>query len=255
MEIGLDYMQIRTQAQYHGLRWVGIGLLIVGIALIVIGLAYYGNLFWLRSGVDNYAAQRADVVQLPASQTPRVAGDGKVVSALALPPGTYAEDVSRLGFTPLGPSDAHPLGSLPQAKRVIVPELGINVRTSQTGLSGPSVLDAAENKDRVDLGVVQANPGERGALWFFGEAGQGGANNFGGLEDAAEFLVEGEDILIFVDNGDQVFLYAGTHTDVFPTGDLRLSGTNRSTIHLTVPVPSGLYDHFLVLSGELVGVK
>ena len=254
MEIGLDYMQIRTQAQYHGLRWVGMGLLLVGIALIVIGLAYYGNLLWLRSNVDNYAAQRNDVVQLPASQTPSVVGEGEVVSALALPPGTYAEDVSRLGFTPLGPSDAHPLGTLPQAKRVIVPELGINVRTSQAGLTGPSVLDAAKSGGRNDLGVVEANPGERGALWFFGEAGEG-ANHFGGLEDAAPLLLEGEDILIFVDNGDNVFLYAGTHTDVFPTADLRLSGTDRSTIHLTVPVPSGLYDHFLVLSGELVGFK
>ena len=254
MEIGLDYMQIRTQAQYHGLRWVGIGLLIVGIALIVIGLAYYGNLFWLRSNVDNYAAQRSDVVQLPASQTPLAVGEGQVVSALALPPGTYSDDVTRLGFTPLGPSDAHPLGSLPQAQRVIVPELGINVRTSQAGLGGPSVLDASEGKDWDNLDVIQANPGERGALWFFGEAGQG-AHHFGGLEDAAAKLVEGEDILIFVDNGDEVFLYAGTHTDVFSTADLRLSGTNRSTIHLTVPVPSGLYDHFLVLSGELVGVK
>ena len=254
MEIGLDYMQIRTQAQYHGLRWVGIGLLVVGIALVVIGLSYYGNLFWLRSNVDDYSARRGDVVRLPASQAPRAVGGGQVVSALALPPGTYAEDVGRLGFTPLGPADAHPLGSLPQAQRVIVPELGINVKTTQTGLTGPSVLDAAAGEDRANLGVVQANPGERGALWFFGEAGRD-SNNFGGLEDAAALLVDGEDILIFVDNGSEVYLYAGTHTDVFPTADLRLSGTDRSTIHLTVPVPSGLYDHFLVLSGELVGVK
>jgi hypothetical protein len=26
-------------------------------------------------------------------------------------------------------------------------------------------------------------------------------------------------------------------------------------VHLAVPVPTGLYDHFLVLSGELVGMR
>lgn len=254
MELGLDYMQIRTQAQHYGLRWAGFGLLIAGVFLVIVGLAYYGNLYWLRSNVDDYAAKRQDVERLPASQAPRAPANGEVVSALGLPPGTYADSVGRLGFTPLTPTDGHPLGTLPPAQRLIIPELGINVKTSQAGLTGGSVLNASKGPEPTGLDVVQANPGEKGALWFFGEAGQG-ASHFGGLQDAAELLTDGEDILIFVDNGSDVYLYAATHTDVFPAADLRLSGSDRSTIHLTVPVPSGLYDHFLVLSGELVGVK
>ena len=254
MEIGLDYMQIRTQAQYYGLRWAGIGMLITGIVLVIVGLAYYGNLFWLRSTVDDYAAKRGDVVQLPSRDAPQAPGNGSIVSALALPPGTYDDAVGRLGFTPLAPTDAHDLGTLPEAQRLIVPELRINVKMSHADVTGTSILSSNKAGEQESADVVQANPGERGALWFFGEAGQG-ANTFGGLQDAPGLLDDDEDILMFVDNGSSVYLYAATHTDVFPSDELHLSGSDRSTIHLTVPVPNGLFDHFLVLSGELVGVK
>ncbi len=254
MEIGLDYMQIRTQAQHYGLRWAGIGLLITGIALIIVGLAYYGNLFWLRSNVDDFAAQRSDAIRLQTSDMPRAPEGGSIVSSMAFPPGAYDESISQLGFTPLAPVDAQPLGTLPPAHRLIVPELGINVRLNQTGITGASILNGAKGKDPANVDVMQANPGERGALWFFGEAGRS-ANNFEGLENAGDLLREGEDILIFVDNGSAIYLYAATHTDVIPDDELHLTGSHRSTVHLTVPVPPGLYDHFLVLSGELVGVK
>lgn len=254
MEIGLDYMQIRTQAQHYGLRWAGIGLIAAGTLLIIVGLAYYGNIFWLKSTVGDYAAKRSDVVRPPSSAAPQSPSSGQIVAALALPPGSYNEAVERLGFTPLGPNDASDLGTLPNAERLIVPELGINVKMSHTDVTGASILNSAKGKDADNISVVQANPGERGALWFFGEAGQG-ANTFGGVQTAPELLEEGEDILMFVSNGSQVYLYAATHTDVIAADEMHLSGSDRSTIHLTVPVPPGLFDHFLVLSGELVGVK
>ena len=245
-------MQMRSRAQHYGLRWAGIGLLLAGIALIVIGLAYYGNLYWLRAGVDNYAAQRQDARLL--GEAAAAQGGGAVVSAYALPVGAYAETVAKLGFTPLNQSDAKPLGTLPAAERVIAPELGINVTMNQINLTGASIVNHAGGIDPVEFEAVQANPGERGAMWLFGEAGKG-AGTFGGLNDAAELLTEGEDLLIYVNSGTQIYLYGATHTDVVPADDLRLSSTDRATIHLAVPTPAGLYDHFLVLSGELVGVK
>lgn len=254
MEIGLDYMQMRARAQYYGLRWAGIALLATGIALVFVGLAYYGNLFWLRSNVDDYAASRQDTTRLAASVAPQAPQDGKIVSPLALQPGAYATSGESLGFTPLAQDDARPLGTLPPAERLIVPELGINVKTDQTSLTGGSIVARSNIMDAEGLNVLQANPGERGAMWFFGEAGQR-AHNFGGLTKAPDLLTNGDDILIFVENGSETYIYAGTHTNVFRASELRLSGSERATIHLTVPVPPGLFDHFMVLSGELVGVK
>ena len=254
MEIGLDYMQMRAQAQYHGLRWAGIALLAVGVLLVVAALAYYGNLYWLRSNVDDFVGRRQDTTQVAASQALQAPPDGEIVSQLALRPGAYADTMAGLGFTPLSQSDAQPLGTLPPAQRVMVPELGISVKTSQTSLTGGAIVAHSNAADSDGLDLLRANPGERGAMWFFGEAGQR-ANNFQGLTTAADVLAGGEDILIYVDNGSGIYVYAATHTDVFPASDLRLSGSERATIHLAVPVPSGLYDHFLVLSGELVGMK
>ncbi len=247
-------MQMRSQAQRYGLRWTGIGLLLAGAALIAVGLAYYGNLYWLRAGVDNYATQRQDATLLNGAATMRSVGGGSVISSYALPAGAYAETVERLGFTPLNSSDAQPLGALPPAERISVPELGINVKMSQVSLTGAAIVNYSDGMDPAEYAAVQANPGERGAIWLFGSAGKG-ADAFGGLSDAAEFLDADEDLLIYVNSGEQLYLYGATHTDVIPADDLRLSSSDRATIHLAVPVPSGFYDHFLVLSGELVGVK
>lgn len=253
MEIGLDYMQMRASAQYYGLRWAGIGLLVGGVLLMVVGLAYYGNIYWLRANLDEYATQRPGLEKLGAESMPGVA-EGTSVSPLALPAGSYSATVQRLGFAPLAQSDVKPIGTLAPAERLIIPELGINVKPSETGLSGETIIDRASVIRPERYASIQANPGERGAMWFFGEVGSG-AGSFSSLENAPEMLAKGEDVMIFVDSGPQVYLYAATHTDVIATDELRLSSTDRATIHLVVPVPSGLFDHFLVLSGELVGVK
>lgn len=254
MEIGLDYMQMRSRAQHYGLRWAGIGLILSGILLIVIGLAYYGNLYWLRSGVENYAAQRQDATPLNEITASQDLTNGAMVSAYTLPDGAYDETVKELGFTPLNQSDAKPLGTLEPAHRVIVPELGINVTMNQISLTGASIVNEVDGIDPVEYEALQANPGERGAIWLFGAADKG-ADAFDSLNNAAGLLTEGKDLLIYVNSGARIYLYGATHTDVIPADDLRLSSTDRATIHLAVPTPAGLYDHFLVLSGELVGVK
>ena len=91
-------MQMRSRAQRYGLRWTGIGLLLAGIALIIIGLAYYGNLYWLRAGVDGYAAQRQDATLLHESASTQDMPNGAIVSAYALPAGAYADTVETAGL-------------------------------------------------------------------------------------------------------------------------------------------------------------
>ena len=247
-------MQMRAQAQYYGLRWAGIGLLIVGVFLVLAGIAYYGNLYWLRSNVDDYVGRRQDTVRLAPEAAPQAPPEGRIISAWALQPDAYANSAESWGFTSLPQSGASPLGALAPASRLVVPELGIDVKLDRASLTGSDIVAQSSAMDGPGLDTLRANPGERGAMWFFGDAGQH-ANNFGGLTRAAGLFSRGEDILIFVDNGSTNYVYAATHSDVFRASDLRISGSERATIHLVVPVPSGLYDHFLVLSGELVGVK
>lgn len=241
MEIGLDYMQIRSRAEHYGLRWAGIALLLVGLGLALAGGSYYGYHFWPRLWLDEYKTQRLDVDVVPIGETaaqPADADDNRV-RQLALPPGVYDERVVADGFTPLASADGAAPGVLPAAANLKVNDLGIRV---------------VVGSDRV-VQRGDANPGERGALWIDGRTA-GKNNSINNLSRAPD-LMEHQDLPIIVKSGEQEYLYLATHTDVIPESEWDPAGAGRSdraTVHLVVLVPR-VDDHYLVLSGELVGVR
>ena len=254
MQIGLDYMQMRTRAQYYGLRWAGISLLAVGGILAASGIAYYGYFYFLRATLDDYESLRQDATLIKAAAPAGTAG-GTGVSIVSLPAGAYAQRVQELGYSEMPSAAAWPVGTQPPASRVIVPSLGIDARLDQVSISGSSIANyAAADAPAAGYASVTANPGERGAIWLFGPAGSD-VRSFGSLTRARHLLTEGDELLMFVNTSDRDYLYAATHSEVVKAGDLRLNSSDRATIHLVVPVPKGWYDHFLILSGELVGVR
>lgn len=252
MQIGLDYMQMRTRAQYYGLRWAGISLLAVGGILAAAGIAYYGHLYFLRASLGGYETMRQDATLIEAAAAPGTPG-GTGVSIAALPEGAHAQRVSELGYTAMPSSAAWPVGTQPPASRLIVPALGIDARLDEVSVSGSSIADyAAADNPAAGYASVTANPGERGAMWLFGPTGSG-VRSFGNLTRASRLITEGDELLMFVNTLDRDYLYAATHSEVVRAADLRLNSSDRATIHLVVPVPNSWYDHFLILSGELVG--
>ena len=253
MQIGLDYMQMRSRAQYYGLRWAGILLLAAGGALFAAGIAYYGYIFWLRASVDDFAGRAHNATLL--EESPRGADGGIGASSVSLPEGAYDGRVKELGYTRMPSSAAWPIGTQPPATRLVVPGLGIDVKLDELRVTGSSIASfASGDNPAAGYSAISANPGERGAMWLFGPAGKG-SHTFSSLTRSAELMENGKEVLLFVNTGGQNYLYAATHSEVVNAGELRLNSTDRATVHLVVPVPSGLYDHFLVLSGELVGVK
>lgn len=250
MEIGLDYMHIRSRAEHYGLRWTGIALLLVGLGLALAGGSYYGYIFWLRFGLDDYRAQRQDVTPLVESAATAAADGSVMVRELALPPGVYDERAAGMGYTPLSGTAGAAPGSLPAATKLRVPALDIKVSVDELLSTKAYAMDSIADGQRDGL----ANPGEQGAMWFLGPAG-GGPYGFSNLRQAPHYVDGTEGLPIIVSNREQDYLYLATHTDVIPASDLALSSTDRATVHLAVPVPDGLYDHFLVLSGELVGMR
>ena len=248
MEIGLDYMQMRSQAQHLGLRWTGRALLLVGILIALGGIAFYGKLYWDRASLGKYAAvlPQAEALDDAAERQPE---SGQIVTPYALAEGAYAARAAELGYTLMPNDTAWPVDTQPAASNLNISGLGINAKTRELGVIGD--LD----DDGADYAMVRANPGERGAMWFFGPNGKV-VGSFGGLTDAADKLESGDGVTIFVSNGEDTYLYGATDTQVIPRDELRLNSSGRATVHLAVPVPpGGLNDHYLVLSGELVGVK
>ncbi len=253
MEIGLDYMHIRSRAEHYGLRWTGIALLLVGLGLALAGGSYYGYIFWLRYGLDDYNAERPGLVQAVEAAALPAADGSLTVRELSLPPGVYDEQAAKLGFTPLSGAGAAP-DSLPAAAELRVKALDIKVSVAELHSAGESVASYA--MDSISAGQLDgfANPGEQGAMWLFGPAG-GGPYGFSNLTRAPQYLAETDGLPIIVSSDEQDYLYLATHTDVIPASDLALTNADRATVHLAVPVPDGLYDHFLILSGELVGKR
>ena len=255
MEIGLDYMHIRSRAEHYGLRWAGIALLLVGIGLALAGASYYGYIFWLRAGLDDYNAQWTGQVETVDAAAPADADGRAIVQELALMGDIGAERAAALGFTPT--AGAAP-GELTPADELRIAALGLKVDLGE--LHSTSELIDRYATEAMSAGQMEdlANPGELGALWFLGPAG-GGSDSFNGLKDAPDSLAGGGEIQIIVNNGEQDYLYLATHSDVIPADDFSIPNAalhpDRATVHLAVPVPDGMYDHFLVLSGELVGVR
>lgn len=256
MEIGLDYMHIRSRAEHYGLRWAGIALLLVGIGLALAGASYYGYIFWLRFGLDDYNAQWQGQVELLADAPTAADADGRaIVRELALFPTAGAERAAALGFTPTAGTAP---GELTRARELGIAAVGLKIDLGE--LISTSELISRYATEAMSAGQIEdlANPGELGALWFLGPAG-GAADSFSGLKDAPDSLAGGGEIQIIVNNGEQDYLYLATHSDVIPADDFSIPNAalhpDRATVHLAVPVPDGMYDHFLVLSGELVGVR
>lgn len=254
MQIGLDYMQMRTRAQYYGLRWAGISLLAIGGMLAAAGIAYYGYLYFLKASLDDYEALRQDATLIEAA-APAGSDGGTGASIVSLPAEAYSQRLAELGYTEMPSSAAWPVGTQPAASRLIVPALGIDARLDEVSVSGSSIANyAAADNPAAGYSSVTANPGERGAIWLFGPSGSG-VRSFGNLTRAPRLITQGDELLMFVDTSERNYLYAATHSEVVRDTDLRLNSSDRATIHLVVPVPNGWYDHFLILSGELIGFR
>ena len=178
---------------------------------------------------------------------------------LAYEPMSYIEEALLTGFTPVELDDLAYDGIYPAATRLMVPSIGIDSSVDELEileLGGSRAYETPSNT----IGHIPetANAGERGSSWFFGhtESPIGGEGSvFFNLGDIAEKLRNGEEVFIVADNGGQQFLYRVTSSEVVHQEDLSLYDTGEATIHLVSCVPRWVYDHRLVITGELVAQK
>ena len=174
-------------------------------------------------------------------------------------PDSYIESSLIQGFKPLDPSKVAALGTLPAPTRIIIPSIGVD-----SDVTGLKILDlgdtrAYETPKHVVGHIPQsANPGEKGSTWFFGHlespiAGEG--NVFYNLPKIPDLLRKGEDVYAIVGNGVTSYLYRIIETRVVHQDDMKLYDTGGPTIHLVACVPRWVYDHRLIVTGELVGIR
>ena len=163
------------------------------------------------------------------------------------------------GFTPVDPGQTPPSGTLVAATRLILPSIDVDTTVKELEILEMGDSRAYETPDRVVGHIPEtANAGETGSSWFFGHTESpilGEGSVFFNLRKVPDKLRRGEDVFIIAENGQHQFLYRITSSQVVHQDDMKLYDTGQATIHLVSCVPRLVYDHRLIITGELMGEK
>lgn len=265
MEAGYDYLFFRGRLQRRFARFTGIFLLVFGLLLLASGGAYYGYSANAKSGLDDLVAvlEPRAVNSITGSSASNVSlYPGKAVTAdswdnlFGYEPAFLREQALLGGFSPIGESSIGPT-DIPPSTRILVPAIGVDSTISELSILDRGDTRAYESPDNTVGHIPEsANAGERGTSWFFGHTESPISREgsvFFNLQKVPEKLRDGEDVFIITDNGANQFLYRATSSQVVHQDDLRLDGILGSDINLVSSVPRFVYDHRLVVSGELIG--
>ena len=171
----------------------------------------------------------------------------------------YREQALLRGFIPVEPGQELLLGSVAPATRLTVPSIDLDSRVDELAILDLGGSRAYETpKNTVGHIPETASAGEAGSSWLFGHTESpilGEGSVFFNLSKIPGMLQDGKDVFVITDNGEQQFLYRINSSRVVHQRDMKLYDTGRATIHLVSCVPRLVYDHRLIVSGELIGHK
>ncbi len=167
-----------------------------------------------------------------------------------LPDGYEAVDITEVST---------PLHSLAEALRIQIPIIGLDSKVEEL-----EILDLGDSRAyETPVNIVghipeTANPGEAGNGWFFGHLEspiRGEGNIFKDLPQIPQHLRDGNRVFIALESADGTYLYEVTTTDVVHQNQLRVYRSQEPTVTLVTCVPWFKYDHRLLVTAKLVGVK
>ena len=235
------------------------------------------------SGVGPAAVAPAEAI-IPPGQPPPVGGSpsaagampASAISSQRLYPGgsllanfwsnplsyesaSYREKVLLRGFTPLDPTLGLTLDGGSVATRIIIPSIEVDSAITELAVVDVGTSRAYETPSHTVGHIPEtANSGEAGSAWFFGHTESpilGEGSVFFNLSKVPGKLSRGEDVFVVTDDGQHQYLYRLTSSQVVHQRDMGLYDTRQATIHLVSCVPRLVYDHRLIVSGELIGRK
>ena len=267
METGYDYLLIRGRLQRRVARFAGVFLLVFGLLLLASGGVYYGYSANAKSNLDDLVAvlEPRTIPAISGSFVSKVSlFPGKALTAdswddpYAYEPAYLKESALLKGFSPIGETGVS-AAYIPPSTRILIPAIGVDSTVSELSILDLGDSRSYESPDNTVGHIPEsANAGERGAAWFFGHTESPISREgsvFFNLQKVPEKLRNGEDVFIITDNGVNQFLYRATNTRVVHQDDLRLDTALAAGINLVSSVPRFVYDHRLVVSGELIALR
>ena len=156
--------------------------------------------------------------------------------------------------------DALRRGNGSKTSRIAIPLIDVDSEIQELEILNLGDSRAYETPKRLVGHIPQSpNPGELGNAWYFGHLEspiKGEGNVFHRLPEIPDLLRDGDDVFVELESVDgRVFLYRTTRTEVMHEDDLELYGSDTAQLTLVTCVPRLVYDHRIVVTAELVGIK
>ena len=192
----------------------------------------------------------------PKFWTSPIWSGGEPYSYSPLSPGNGLPD----GYRVMSADDALRRGHGALTSRIAIPLINVDSETKELAIVDLGDSRSYETPKHLVGHIPQSsNPGETGNAWYFGHLEspiKGEGNVFHRLPDIPDLLRDGDDVFVELENADgSVFLYEVTRTEVIHEDSLELYGSDVAQITLVACVPRFVYDHRIVVTAELVGVK
>ena len=160
-------------------------------------------------------------------------------------------------FTPIDADGAFTPGSRLASTRLSVPSAGIDAKVVELKVADLDGVRSYQTPDKTAGHIPEtANAGEAGSAWFFGHTEtpiMGEGSVFFNLVEIPKLIKEGRDVFATAESEESQYLYRLVSSQVVHEDDIRLYDSGGATIHLVSCVPRLVYDHRLIVSGELIG--
>ena len=265
---------------------MAVGLLGTGVVLLGLSVAYYSYTFLATRNLDRlvYHAETSthpnDTLALTDLGPPDQEDSSSEALAESLPqrqvlyPGALiparqwgdprgtldlGQEGILAGFAPVGLGEGGAGESSEGATRLLIPAVNIDATVEDL-----EILDLADSRQyatpKFTVGHIPTtpNPGTLGNGWYFGHLEsplQGEGNVFSRLPKIPDLLQSGEDVYVVIESGERQYLYQATDTDWVHQDDLSVYQATDAQITLVTCFPRLKYDHRLLVTAKLVGVK
>jgi LPXTG-site transpeptidase (sortase) family protein len=271
LETGTDYIAVKSGRSSKKRRWISVVTIGLGLILLIFGGGYFAYASIARSDLSN--------LEYPGGSDQNKMDSGLSAAKFAqlyhgkVLPGLYWNDprwadvqyydyASVLeGFSPLEPlSGSHSLKDLSPPVRIEIPSLSIDSSIKALEIKEMGDVRAWETpKNVVGHIPTTANPGENGTVYLFGHLQsplKREGSVFRDLPQIPVLLRQGEKVFLILHNSDETkFLYEVTRTNVVKASSFRLDETDSPIVTLVSCVPKYVYDHRLLVTASLVGIK
>ena len=266
VQVGKAFTTLRAVRTWSKRRWLPLSMMAVGVLLLSAVGGYYLYAAMARSqlGEMEYVVP-PDTIAQPDSFASLYPGSLLPSLSWNDPRWSKVDEGSQTslfeGFTSLdGNGLSEVADGLTAPTRIEIPAIGLASIVKELEIVNYGDDKGWETpKDVVGHIPVTPHPGEAGNGYYFGHLQspvKGEGSIFRDLPRISDLLRQGQDVYVVLYNEEgTAYLYQVSGVTVIPQEQFSLLVSSEATITLVACVPEYVYDHRLLVTAKLVGVK